>query len=287
MDVVALVEALDVVSVALVVGAVALQSTLGMGLTFIRTDPVGAIKAMLAMFVAMPAFVLLVTWILPLDRPIALALLALSVSPMPPTLPSKEKEMGGTSEYVAGTLILAPLVALLAIPLFVAIAGGVFGRSVTHDNAAVLNILVLTLAAPLFIGLMINRRAPELAAKLSRPVGLLGAILLVIAGVGVLVTAFPAILDALGNGTLLVIVAIAGFGLLAGHLAGGPHPGNRHALALICSQRHPGVAMAIAVAAFPSEAQATLGAVLIYVIASSLIAIPYGRWRSSAGKGHG
>lgn len=282
MDAAAIINVLDMVSVALLIAATGLQSKLGLGLAFVRGDPAGATRSMLAMFVAMPAFVLSATWILPLERPVALALLALAVSPMPPFLPAKEKAIGGTNDYIAGTLLLAPLVALIAIPLFVWIAGGVFGLSVNHDPVAVLHILVVTLCAPWLIGLLVNRFAPTAAARLVRPFKLLGIGLLVIAGIALPLVAFPAIRNAVGSGTLLVIVAIAAFGLLAGHLAGGPHPGNQRALALICSQRHPGVAMAIAVAAFPDEAQATLGAVLLYVVASAVIAVPYVRWAAGA-----
>jgi BASS family bile acid:Na+ symporter len=201
---------------------------------------------------------------------------------MPPHIAVEEKEIGGTKGYIAGTLLLAPLVALIAIPMFIGLAGGVFGRPVNHDPVAVLRVLVVTLGAPLLIGMLINRFAPTAAARLVRPCKLLGTGLLVIVAITVLIVAFPAIRNAAGNGTLPVIVAIAAFGLLAGHLAGGPHPGNRRALALICSQRHPGVAMAIAVAAFPDDAQATLGAVVLYLVVSALIAVPYARWAAGA-----
>lgn len=272
-----LLSALDMLSVALVVAAVGLKSRLGLGLAFVRGRPGAAARAMLAMFVAVPAFVLLVTWLVPLERPVALALLALSVSPMPPVLPITERQVGGKPGYVAGTLLLAPMVAMVAIPLLIWVGGGVFGHRVDHDLAAALQVIVLTLGAPLLIGLLVKRHAPTLAARLVRPVSRLGSGLLVVVIVALLVFAWPAMISALGNGTLIVVLATASFGLLVGHLAGGPKPGNRRALALICSQRHPGVAMAIAIAAFPDEAAATLGAVVVYVLASSAIAFTYAR----------
>ena len=277
MDAAAIINILDMVSVALGIAAIGLQSTLGLGLSFVRADPVGATRSMLAMFMAVPAFVLAVIWILPLERSVALALLALSVSPMPPLLAIKEKAIGGMDDYVTGTLLLAPLAALVAIPLFVWLAQGVFGRPSSDNLSTVMHIFVVTVAAPMLLGMLVNRFGPNTAAKLAQPLKVLGTGLLVIATIAILIVSFPATRDAVGNGTVLVIVAIAAFGLFAGHMAGGPQLGNQRALALICSQRHPGVAMAIAVSAFPDEAQASLGAMALYVIISAFIAVPYSR----------
>lgn len=285
MNAAAIINIIDMVSVALGIAAIGLQSTLGLGLTFVRADPAGATRSMLAMFIAVPAFVLAVIWILPLERSVALALLALSVSPMPPLLAIKERAIGGADDYVTGTLLLAPLAALVAIPLFVWLAQGVFGRPVGHNLKAVMHIFVATVGAPLLLGMLVNRFAPSTAAKLVQPFKVLGTGLLVIVAIAILIVAFPATRDAVGNGTVLIITAIAAFGLFAGHMAGGPHPGNQRALALICSQRHPGVAMAIAIAAFPDDAPATLGAMALYVIISAVLAVPYRRWASAILRG--
>jgi BASS family bile acid:Na+ symporter len=284
MNAATLVNILDMISVALLVAAIGFKSTPGLGLTFVRTRPRGAAKSMLAMFVVMPAVVLLAIWALPLEYPVAMALLALSVSPMPAVLAEQEKELGGRSDYVAGMLLLAPLVSLIAIPLFLWLAGGVFGRPIDHDLGPVLWILFLTIGAPLLLGMLVSQLAPVAAARLAGPFRRWGTWLLVIVSVAIVVLAWRDMIDALGNGTFLAITAVAGLGLLTGHLIGGPHRGNQRALALICSQRHPGVAMAIAVAVFPAEAQDILAAVVIYVLVSAAIALPYGRWAAASAK---
>jgi BASS family bile acid:Na+ symporter len=282
MDAATLVNILDMISVALLVATIGFKSTPGLGLAFVRTRPRGAMKSMLAMFVAMPTIVLLAISVLPLDYPVAMALLALSVSPMPAVLAEQEKELGGRSDYIAGMLLLAPLVSLIAIPLFLWLAGGVFGQPIDHDLGPVVLILLLTIGAPLLMGMLVNHLAPVVAARLARPFKQWGTGLLVIVSLAIIMLAWRDMLDAMGNGTLLVITAVAGLGLLAGHLVGGPHRGNQRALALICSQRHPGVAMAIAVAVFPAETQDILAAVLIYVLVSAAIAMPYGRWAAAS-----
>jgi len=72
-------------------------------------------------------------------------------------------------------------------------------------------------------------------------------------------------------------VAIAAFilgGLLIGHFMGGPKPENRAGLAMATASRHPGIAIALAVANFPEEKLA-ISAVLLYLLVNILVSIPY------------
>ena len=87
------------------------------------------------------------------------------------------------------------------------------------------------------------------------------------------------ILGVLGQGTLLVTVAVIAFGLLVGHLLGGPDPGNRGALASATVSRHPAIALLLASGAFPEHESTVIGTVLLYLLAALLLAVPYERWR--------
>jgi BASS family bile acid:Na+ symporter len=88
-------------------------------------------------------------------------------------------------------------------------------------------------------------------------------------------------LGAIGQGTLFAIVAVVAFGLLVGHLLGGPDPGNRGALASATVLRHPAVALLLASGAVPEHEATVIGTVLLYLLTALLIAIPYERWRKS------
>jgi BASS family bile acid:Na+ symporter len=88
-----------------------------------------------------------------------------------------------------------------------------------------------------------------------------------------------AILGVIGQGTLVVTVAVVAFGLLVGHLLGGPDPGNRRALASATVHRHPAIALLLASGAFPGHEATVIGTVLLYLLASLLLAVPYERWR--------
>ena len=90
-----------------------------------------------------------------------------------------------------------------------------------------------------------------------------------------------AVLGVIGQGTLIVTVAIVAFGLLVGHLLGGPDPGNRGALASATVSRHPAIALLLASGAFPEHEATVIGTVLLYLLAALLLAVPYERWRKS------
>ena len=82
----------------------------------------------------------------------------------------------------------------------------------------------------------------------------------------------------------VAIVAFSLAGLAAGHLLGGPDPDDRVVLALATASRHPGVALAIASANFPGQKLVPV-AVLLYLIVSAIVSIPYltGRRRQHGG----
>ena len=71
-------------------------------------------------------------------------------------------------------------------------------------------------------------------------------------------------------------------GLAAGHALGGPKETDRTALALATASRHPGLAIAIAGANFPAQLKLGTGTIIIYLLLSQILFIPYKRWRRKA-----
>jgi proteic killer suppression protein len=80
---------------------------------------------------------------------------------------------------------------------------------------------------------------------------------------------------------IIATVAVILFGVLVGHLLGGPDPGNRGALAGATVFRHPAIAIVLASGAFPERESTVLGAVLMHRVASLLLSVPHERWRES------
>jgi hypothetical protein len=135
----------------------------------------------------------------------------------------------------------------------------------------------MTVVAPLVLGIVVNRLLPDLARKLEKPVSRV-ALVALLAGAPVLLWKLgPAMGATLGGGTLAIMVLVAVFGLVVGYLLGGPDRGNRGALALATSARHPGVAIGLATALFAGAAMPVIGAVLVYFLVSAVIGMPFVR----------
>jgi BASS family bile acid:Na+ symporter len=265
------------ISISLTVFGLGLGATL-QDATHLFQRPGLLLRSLVSMNIVMPLFAGVLVAAFDLHPAIELALIALSISPVPPFLPKKELKAGASTEYSFGLQVTAAILAIVLIPITIEILGKVFSRPVHISPGAVAMVVLTTVLAPLAAGILVRLVAPGLAAKIAKPIGLVATILLLVCVLPILFTAMPAIVSLIGNGTLLAITVFTGFGLAVGHLLGGPIPNNRTVLALCTATRHPGVAIAIAHATFPQQKLA-VPAVLLYLIVSAVVSIPYLKWR--------
>ena len=250
-------------------------------LLLLLRQPALAVRAMVTMYVALPAFVLMVAWFAPLQTGVGAVLLGFAVSPVLPPWAKKGIAVGGRADYVIGLQVLSSGVALLVIPLMIWIGYQVFGVEAVLEPLAVVMVLLVTVAVPLALGMGLAHLYPSAAPRIAALADRAGGVVLLLGAVGLLIIHGRAIVGVIGQGTLVVIVAVVAFGLLVGHLLGGPDPGNRKALASATVSRHPAIALLLASAAFPEHESTIIGTVLLYMLASILLAIPYERWRKS------
>jgi BASS family bile acid:Na+ symporter len=247
-------------------------------LSLVRKPMLG-VRAMVSMFVLVPLFVLWITWAVDLDQPVRAAMLALAVSPMPPIIANKEKKVGGDGDYSTGLQVLGTIVSIVAVPFMLMLAAVVFGVSGSFDPFAMSKLLIVTVAAPLAIGMALGRYFTAQKAAIAYWSGRIGTIALAVGVVPLLWATSGAMIALVGNGVLLVIMAITGFALAVGHWLGGPDAGNRGALAVASAARHPGVAIALSTGVFPDASAEITAAVLLFLLANLLLTIPYVRWR--------
>ncbi|MFN3983286.1 MAG: hypothetical protein ACK4SA_23150 [Caldilinea sp.] len=235
-------------------------------------------RAMLAMFVALPLFTLVVTSVLRLDTASRVALLALSVSPMPPIMSLKARKLGGQLDYALTIHLAAVPVALLAAPVLVWLAELLFGRHATIDELAELRVLLITMVVPLLLGIGLAHATPRLAESMARPARLLGSVLLVAGVAAIFWRHLPAILEVAIGPISLAIASMTVFGLWIGYSLGGPDRGNRHALAIATASRHPGVAIAMIATVDLAARQPIVTAIILYVIVTTILCLPYRWW---------
>lgn len=236
------------------------------------------IRSLLSMNVVMPLVATGLVVAFELAMPVKIALLALAVSPVPPLLPNKELKAGGHASYAIGLLVAIALLAIVTVPITVSWFSNAFDRSGDIAPGRVAKVVLVTILVPLAIGIAVRQWVPAVAAKLARPLAVIGMVLLIVSAVPLLVVVWPAVMVLLGDGALLIIGSMAVIGLVVGHLLGGPDAETRTVLALSTTSRHPAVALAIA-AGTGIERASALAAVLLYVLVATLVSVPYVMWR--------
>jgi BASS family bile acid:Na+ symporter len=272
-----------ILKLGLLLGVVLLVVAIGIrahveGLMRLLRRPALALRAVAAMYVALPAFVLLVVWFVPLREGVGAALLGFAVAPVLPPWAKKGIAAGGEADYVIGLELLSIGIAVMVIPLMIWIAYQLFVVAAVLEPLAVELVLLATVVVPLALGMGLARFFPDAAPRLAALADRVGGVVLLLGAVVLLIAQGHAILGVLGRGTLVVTVAVVAFGLLVGHLLGGPEPGNRRALASATVLRHPAIALLLATGAFPGNEATVIGTVMLYMIASLLLSVVYERW---------
>ena len=262
-------------------------TVIGFGLTATWSDatylfrrPPLLLRALLSMNVVMPIVVAFFATTFALPFEIKVALVALSVSPVPPMIQKKQVTAGGREEYVVGLLVAMSLLAIVLVPLAVLILDHYLGSGARVAPSAVAKIMLTTVLAPLLVGLSIRYWFPK-SQKASAPTMATAAILLLVSVVALLFGLWPMIKTFIGNGVVLMLAIIAAIGLLVGHLLGGPRPGDRTTLAVATASRHPAVALAVATSGSVSEPKPALAAILLYVVVAMVVCALYQKWRTA------
>jgi BASS family bile acid:Na+ symporter len=266
--------------ISLVVRAGVVLTVLALGLrasfadaTWLLRRPAKLGRALVAMNVIVPLFVAALISQFTLRPIVRVVLMALAVAPIPPFLPSKALRGGGDSGYTIGLFVVASVIAVVFVP----IAAAIFGAKVSVVSIA--SIMLVTVLAPLTIGMVIRRWAPAFAMRWAKPVSIAGLAALVVALIPIAIIALPiATAAVVGEGTLLALAAFVGVGLLVGHVLGGPRRSERTVLALTTSTRHPGVALAVASAISAEDDKIVLATMFLYMLVCALVSVPYSLW---------
>lgn len=247
--------------------------------TYLFRNPALLLRTVLAMSVVMPFLVAALTHYLGVRFELAVALVALAVSPVPPIIQRTELTAGGRMEYVCGLMVAMSVLAIVLVPLSLAILDVVFDRHGVVTVAAIAKIMAMTVLIPLAVGLACRRLFPA-SAKASGPVLAVAGVLLGVAAAGLLYAMWPLVAKYLGNGVVLAMIVVALIGLAVGHAVGGPVAADRTVLAISTASRHPAVALAVATSGPAAAARDEFALILMYLVVATLVCLPYEKWRS-------
>jgi BASS family bile acid:Na+ symporter len=232
--------------------------------------------SLLAMFVVVPTAALAIQMTFPMNPAAKVAIVALSLSAVPPLLPRKELRAGGREDYEIGLTVVAALLSIVLTPALVGFLGRLTGRPFEMGPGRIAALVVGLLVVPLLAGIVVQRLVPGVArfgAPMLRVAGILfwAAVLVLLAAV------LPQLVTFLDPGTVAGVMAYFAAALAIGHVMAGPEPDRSVVLALACASRHPAIAITIASAMFPGERFGA--AVLLCVLLNEVASRPYLHWR--------
>ncbi|MFQ4144008.1 Na+-dependent transporter [Chlorogloeopsis sp. ULAP02] len=276
MNMVAIILLVLKASIILSVFAIGLKATFA-DATFLFRRPSHLFRALLSMNVLMPLIALAIDTAFDLHPAVKIALVAISVSPIPPILPNKALKAGGKEGYTIGLLVALSALSIFVIPIAMEIFERITGISLAMQPRSVSVVVLTTILVPLLVGIAIGKIAPTLADRAAKPISVLGSVLLVLSALPILIGSARTVFSLVGDGTIFSLAGFALIGFIIGHLLGGPELDNRSVLALATASRHPAVAIAIAHANFPEQTLAG-AAVLWYLILSGIVSAFYLAW---------
>lgn len=253
--------------------------------TYLFRRPVEFFRAFLAMNVLMPVFAVTLISLFDFNPAIKIALVALSVSPIPPPVPGKIVKAGGVESHAIGLHIAIGMLAIIFVPFAMKVIGMAREVDLRMSVWPVARVVLISVLIPIILGVTIHKVRPALAKRLSAPISFISGIGVIIFIIVVWIMAWPAMWSLVGNGTGLAFTAFVAAGLVIGHLLGGPVPQNRTSLAISTASRHPGIALALAQANFPDE-KLVLAALLLYLLINALVSIPYLLWTKRREQNH-
>jgi BASS family bile acid:Na+ symporter len=233
-------------------------------------------RSLLAVLVIAPVLAVILVKVFSVRQEVAITLVALSVSPLPPLLPSRSAKAGGEPEYGLGLVLI---LAVLAVPMIVVstwFLQMVFGREYRAAPWEIGRLLTLSVLGPLVAGMVLARLGPSTAARLEGPLRQVQRWLLPAAMLALVISSAPAIWALIGDHTLLAVGIFVVVAFAAGHLLGGPDPGEATVLALATSCRHPATALALASANFPDTRAHP--AVALYGVVTAVVGGIYTLW---------
>lgn len=233
-------------------------------------DRSAVVRGLIAALVGVPLIAFILAQTMPLPDPVRAGLLIIAVSVGPvAALKNTAKSGGARSDAVVLNLALMGA-SLVYVPLMAFLFGRLFHRELGLHVWAVAKVVVPLQLIPLVAGLFVGRLAPELKARIGRPVAVIANLTLGLVALAVIIALAKPML-ALGGRALWSVLLLALGAAVLGHAVGGRDPAMRGMLAAFTTLRFP--ALALVVCSLTRDPKATLPVIGAYVIAS-LLALP-------------
>ena len=238
-------ETLSVLS--LLVFVIGSMASMGLSLKMKQIlDPLKDIKlvvlALVVNFILVPIVAYLITLILPLDQSLETGLILLATAAGAPFLPKLAEAAKGNLAFSVGLMVLLMVVTIIYLPIVLPLL--LQGVSVSPWDIA--QSLIVMMLLPLAIGLLVNARYEEIAAKVRPTFGQASNIAILVLTVLGLVLNFKSMIGLVGSWGILAGVIFIVVSLLIGFLLGGSDGKIKSVMGLGTGQRNISAALVVA-----------------------------------------
>jgi BASS family bile acid:Na+ symporter len=231
------------------------SSMLGMGMALTPRQVAAPLRrvrvlvlALVASFVIVPAAALLLSMI-PADPQFKIGILLIGAGAGAPFLLKLADVALGDVPLAVGLLVLLVLGTAVYLPLTLPLVAA----EVQVDGLAILRQLSLQMLLPLGLGLFAFWRYPEETAGVQPTVQTVANVSLVLLIALMLTANVRQILQMIGTGAILAILALIAIGMLSGWLLGGPTRASRATVALATGHRNYAAAFIVAGGSFADQ----------------------------------
>ncbi len=209
-------------------------------------DIPGVITAVVANFVLVPLLAVAILWLIPIETPLAIGLIVVSVAAGAPMLIRLTQMAREPVSFAASILILLLVVTMIYMPLVIPrLASG------TPTSAmAIARPLLLTMLLPLCLAFVVRALSPRTAGTLLPWAGKITNIALYIMVGATVLGNLDAVLSVFGKGAILAALLLIAGAFAIGYLVGTFDKREKIVLGFGTAQRNFGAATVVAVQSF-------------------------------------
>lgn len=200
------------------------------------------ILALIVNFILVPLVAYAITLVFPLDEPLRIGIILLATAAGAPFLPKLGEASKGNIAFSVGLMVLLMVVTIIYLPLVLPLLLG--GVEVNPWDIA--QSLIVLMLIPLALGLFINARYEETAAKLQPVLGQASNTALLMLTVLGLVLNFREMIGLVGSFGILAAVIFIVISLVIGYLLGGSDSEFKSVMGLGAAQRNISAALVVA-----------------------------------------
>jgi bile acid:Na+ symporter, BASS family len=240
----------------------------------IAERPALFLRTLLAVWLAVPAWTVLVVAAFRLEGPGAATLLLMAGCPGVPLLLASTRTVRGAMNTAFVALVLTAATEPLLIPQWTRVVSRILPFDLTVEPRHILQVLVPTIFVPIALGFVVRTISARLAGVLARVsdwvylVGIVGCVLFLVAGSLPLIARIPL-------WTLVAAVIITVGDAIIGYWAGWPDRDDQKAIALAAALGNPALALAVVEVSYPDHRAGPVVALYLLIRGVTLVPVEW------------